>query len=111
MGTQSRDFGTEDLEEMALDDEKYSSKQYYLFEFPQEVDHYLQTGDSSAALTNVRARWMHQELRDLMKEYSTRYYTFNPLYLADYETQKTLLVKLKTVTELVLDEVVEVSLG
>ncbi len=96
---------------MGLDDEKHSSKQYYLFEFSQEVDYYLSTGDSSAALTNLNAQWMHQELRDLMKEYSTRYYTYNPLYLADYETQKTLLVKLRTVRELVLDEVVEVDLG
>lgn len=84
------------------------NKVYYLFEFPQEVEHYLQTGDHDAALTCVNAKWMCQELRDLMKEYSQRYYTYNPLYLADFKNQKTLLVKLRAVAELVLDEVIEI---
>lgn len=86
------------------------NKVYYLFEFPQEVEHYLATGDPDAALTCVNAKWMRGELRDLMKEYSQREYTYNPLYLAHYSTQEVLLVKLRTVTELVLDEIVACSL-
>lgn len=86
------------------------NKVYYLFEFPQEVEHYLATGDHDAALTCVNAKWMHQELRDLMKEYSQRYYTYNPLYLAHCLNEEVLLVKLRTVTELVLDEIVDCSI-